>query len=346
MVSTLLSQNFMQSVVERYGKAFSLIVLAMATLKTGAAEASCSLGNAPQNYIIDQTSPVIVDSNAAAGASLGRQGQYTFPNPWRLNCSGQSPVFLKTNLAQDAQTSGDVYELTVGGQRAGVGVRLYMGIDGADFSPMPIERQLTLSSGNPAYSESDTVKAELVRTSSAIVYGKVDAAGVGGSNFYNGIGPVGGPGPYQTVRIGNIVLVRPTCSMDVGSMNQTVNLGRYSVKDLQNPTSTTPWTPFKLVVADCGDPSVLVDITFGTQVDQDSNNPNLFSVQANGPTGFGIALSTDDGANASMVPGATRTFPGKLTGDSYAFRARLERTVAPLTSGEFSKPVTVMVVYR
>jgi len=134
--------------------------------------------------------------------------------------------------------------------------------------------------------------------------------------------------------------------MDVGSMNQTVNLGSHSIKDLQNPGSATPWVPFKLTVADCGDPGVLVDITFGSQVDQDSNNPNLFSINQGGPTGLGIALSTNDGANASMVPGGTRTFPGKLTGDSYDFRARLERTTAPLTSGEFSKPITVMVVYR
>jgi type 1 fimbria pilin len=222
-----------------------------------------------------------------------------------------------------------------------------MSVNGGDFQSMPVERQLTLASGTPAYSETDTMRVEFVRTSSPVAYGNVDASlGIGASNFYNGVGPVGAPGQYQAVRTGGLTLVRPSCAMDVGSLNQTVNMGSYSTKDLQNPTSTTPWIPFKLTVADCGDPTVLVDITFGAAGDQDQNNPRLFSMLPGSLTGVGIALSTDDGKEDPMTPGGTRQFPGKLTGDSYGFRARLERTAAPLTSGQFSRPVTVLVVYR
>jgi type 1 fimbria pilin len=345
----LLEQDFMKRIVRTYGKLFSLALVAFAALKSGSVHATCFLANAVQNYDIEQTSSVYVDTSLPAGTPLGRQGQYTFPRPWTLNCTGagSSPVYLKTNIAQGAHTSGDVYELTVGGQPSGVGVRLSMSVNGGGFQSLPIERQLTLTSGSPAYSETDTIQAQLVRTSSPVVYGNVDSGlGIGGSNFYNGVGPVGGPGQYQTVRTGALTLVRPSCAMDVGSLNQTVNMGSYSSKDLQNPTSATPWVPFKLIVADCGDPNVLVDISFGASADQDQNNPRLFSMLPGGVTGVGIALSTDDGTDTSMTPGERRTFPGKLTGDSYGFRARLERTLAPLKSGQFSRPVTVLVVYR
>ncbi|GLQ49164.1 fimbrial protein [Dyella flava] len=337
----------MKKIVRTYAKVLPFGLIALAVLKSGSAQAACSLGNNVQNYILQQVSDVYVDSGLAPGASLGRKGQYTFPTPWKLNCTGTSPIYLKTNIAQGAQTSGDVYELTVGGQRSGVGIRLAMSINGGDFLPMPITRQLSLSTGSPAYTESDTIEAELVRTASPVVYGAVDQGlGVGASNFYNGTGEVGGPGQYQTVHTGSMKLVRPACAMDVGSLNQTVNLGSYSTKDLQDPASTTPWIPFKLTMAQCSDPDVLVDITFGSAEDKDQHNPNLFSLRTGGPAGLGIALSTDDGSNASMLPGVIGTFPGKLTGDSYHFRARLERTPVALTAGQFDRPVTVLVNYR
>jgi type 1 fimbria pilin len=337
----------MKRVLSIGAKLLSLGLIALAVLKSGPAQAACNLGSNIQNYIIDQVSDVYVDSNLAPGTPLGSQGQYSFPNPWRLNCTGASPVYLATNIAQGSQTSGGVYELTVGGQRSGVGVRVSMSIDGGDFQPMPIERQLTLNTGSPAHSESDTIKVELVRTTSAIVYGTVDQGlGVGASNFYNGTGVVGSPVQYQTMRTGTIKLVRPSCAMDVASLNQTVNLGSYSTRDLQDPSSTTPWVPFKLTMANCGDSKILVDITFGSSQDQDQYNPNLFSLGTGSPAGLGIALSTNDGSDASMQPGVTVTFPGKLTGESYDFRARLERTLAPLTAGQFDRPVTILVTYR
>jgi type 1 fimbria pilin len=335
--------------VKAYTRVLSFGLIAFIALRAGPAQATCFLANNVQNYIVDQTSNVYVDSNLSVGTSLGRQGQYTFPTPWKFNCTGSAsnPVYLKTNIAQGALTSGDIYELTVGGVRSGVGVRITMSVNGGDFLPMPQERQLNLPIGSPAYSESDTIKAELTRTASPVVYGKVDAGlGIGASNFYNGVGAVGSPGQYQTIRSGSITLVRPSCAIDTNSLNQTVNLGSYSTTELKDPTSTTPWTPFKFVMKNCGDPDTLVDITFGSVADRDKNNPNLFSLNTGGPTGIGIGLSTDDGAEKPMLPGVTATFPGVLTGGTYNFRARMERTPVALTAGRFDRPVTVLVTYR
>jgi type 1 fimbria pilin len=339
----------MKDAIKKTIRLILLGLIAATAVKPGSASAACNLATSLQRYFVTQgKADVYVDSGLAPGTSLGRHGEPDL-RVLKFKCTGVSnPVFIKTNIAQGAMTSGDLYELTVGGQRSGVGVRLSMSINGGDFLPMPIERSLTLPEGDPAYTESYVVDAELVRTSSPVVYGQVDQnLGIGGSNFYNGTGPVGPAGQYLTIYTGTpLVLARPACSMDIGSLNQTVELGRYTTAALQDPGSTTPWVPFKLTMANCGDPDILVDITFGSNTDQDQSNSNLFGLRSGDPSGLGIALSTDDGSDKVMQPGVTATFPGKLSGDSYNFRARLERTQVALTAGRFDRPVTVLVNYR
>jgi major type 1 subunit fimbrin (pilin) len=350
----------MRNVLRTYGKALSSALVAFAALKSGSAWAVCSLGP-PGRITMTINGPangIVVDSSIPPGETVNPGTGPAEPKTYTIVCvggaGGNNPVYFKTSLIKEAVDNGYVYEFKVGGQPAGVGMVLTMSTDSGDFLPMPVTRQVNLPNstnpGNntPSYTGTNQFRAVMVRTANPVIYGTVDRGlGVGASNFYNGTGETGTPIQYMPISTGDISLVRPSCLIDSGSLNQTVELGSYSTRDLQNPTSATAWVPFEFVMTNCDDPTGrLVDVTFGSATDQDSNNRNLFSLNTGGPTGIGIALSTNDGADSAVLPGATNTFPGVATGGTYKFRARMERTSASLTAGEFSRPVTVLVNYR
>jgi major type 1 subunit fimbrin (pilin) len=349
----------MRNVIRIYGKGLSLGWVALAAMKSGSAWASCYLAGPIVNMYVDgPANGTVVDATLAPGTEIGTGASPSLQKTFSLVCTGgagnSNPVYFKTTLVASAVSNGYLFEFTVGGKPAGVGMYLSMGQDGGEFENMPVLRQKTLPNSTdvpnnaPSYTETDQFKAVMVRTSNPVIYGTVDpGVAIGASNFYNSTGEVGTAVQYQRYYTGNITLVRPSCSIDTGSLNQTVELGTYSTKDLQNPTSATAWVPFDLVMTNCDDPTGLsLDITFGSAADQDSNNRSLFSLNTGSPTGIGIALSTNDGDNTPVLPGATNTFPGVATGGTYKFQARMERTTAPLTAGEFRRPVTVQVTYH
>jgi major type 1 subunit fimbrin (pilin) len=352
----------MRNVIRMYGKALSLGLVALTALKSGAAWADCYLAGPIVNLYVDgPAGGTVVDATLAPGAQIGAGAPPSLQKTFSLVCQGgagnSNPVYFRTTLVASAVANGYLYEFTVGGKPAGVGMYLSMGQDGGDYQDMPVLRQKTLPNSTdvpnnaPSYTETDQFKAIMVRTSNPVIYGTVDrGAAIGASNFYNGTGEVGQVNQYQRYYTGDITLVQPSCTIDASSLNQTVDLGNYSTKDLQNPSDATPWKSFQLVVAHCENPVTLTDITFGSTTDQDTNNQNLFSLNTGGVTGMGIALATDEGTgtpDAPVLPGVVATFPAvTTTGGTYNFKARIERTTAPLTPGEFRRPVTVVVNYR
>jgi type 1 fimbria pilin len=354
-----MDQNFMRKVIRMGGKALSLGLLAFASLKSGSAWAACYLAGPIIIMSVDgPAAGTVVDSTLPPGAEVGAGASPSDEKISNFVCTGggagnSNPLYLKTNLLTTLAPSG-LYEFTVGGRPSGVGMRLYLSSNGGPFEPMPVTRQLNLPDSTdprnnvPSYTAKGQFKATMERTTNPVVYGPVDKAGlVGASVFYNGVGEVGDQNRFINVNVGSITFVRPSCAIDAGSLTQTVDLGRYSTRDLTDPSSSTRWAPFEFTMANCDDPTGrLVDITFGSAADRDSNNPNLFSLNMGGPTGIGIALSTDDDADTAVLPGTVSTYPGVATGGSYKFRARMQRTPAALTAGEVNRPVTVLVDYR
>jgi type 1 fimbria pilin len=349
----------MKNLIKTYGRALSLGLVAFAALKSGHAQAACSLG--PPGVvamIVSAPSGIVVDSSLPPGSTIGPGTGPAEPKTYTIVCTGgvggSNPVYFKTNLISSAVNNDYIYEFTIGGTPAGVGMKLTMSTDGGPLLPMPVTRQETFSNSTdpgrnvPSYTGTNQFQAVMVRTANPVVYGTVDPGqAIGASNFYNGTGEVGTPVQYMPIRTGTISLVRPSCAIDTGSLNQTVELGKYSTRDLADPSSSTPWIPFELKMANCDDPTgTSLDITFGVTTDRDTNNPSLFSLNSGGPTGIGIALSRNDGTDTSVLPGAASTYPGVATGGSYKFRARMQRTPAALMGGEFNRRMVVQVTYH
>ena len=192
------------------------------------------------------------------------------------------------------------------------------------------------------------IYAEYVRTGGPVRYGLADTA----VNARLGRIWVPDTAAFAPNRIINPVkmvqlqLIRPACSIETGSLNQDVSLGNYATSDLRNGTVTPGWQTFRLTMAACANPAdLLTDITFGIASDADVTNANLFQMNAAGPGGYGIAIETGDGA-LRMLPGRSREFAAVGAGASYTFRARLERTSGKVTAGRIQRPVAVLVTFR
>lgn len=328
---------------------FGLLVLG--AVQSGTVWARCQLASGIPFYTVQQVRDVMVDGTLSAGTPLGREGSLTTSvGDWRFNCTiGSTPTPVRLNHFTIPGFVNGVYEFTVNGQPSGVGVRLFVSDNGRPRRQFPFDEQQTVPSSNP-YSESGTFFTSLERVGSApIQYGQVDIPPNQGviaeSDLYNEDGSDGSRIPYRTVRLGLFNLIRPSCSMDVASLNQTVSLGNYNVSDFQG-SSPSPWVPFNLLVENCDDPTILADITFGAASDADANNPDLFSMNSSGPAGLGIAIASVGTSSTTMLPGQTQTFPTVLTGQSFPFQARLQPTTGQVTAGTVNRGVTVVVNFR
>jgi type 1 fimbria pilin len=323
-------------------------LLVLGGLHSSSAWARCNLASAIQTYRAIQARDVMVDGTLDAGAPLGREGSLDIPaNRWLFNCTGASnPIRIDNFVNPAVVDASGVYQFKVRGNPSGVGIRFYVSDGGRPRQQIPFDESRTVPAGR--YSEAGVLYSSLERYGSAPVeYGPVDPPGVtlAESDLYNLDGTDPGRIPFRLFQLGDFNLVRPSCSMDAASLNQIVPLGNYSVGDFQGSTPS-PWIPFNLVVANCSDPTILADITFGTASDADANNTDLFSMNPGGPDGLGIAISNVGTTSTAMLPGQTQTFPTVLTGQSFPFQAQLQPTTGPVTAGTINRGVTVVVNFK
>lgn len=327
-------------------KAFCGSLLLLGAAHSGSALAQCALTSGISFVTVTpaQGRDVLVDSALPAGTPLGRQGQVT-ETPRTFNCTAASNVITLDNVLTSAANNG-VFELTVGGQPSGVGIRLSVADSNGQLRQFPYQETMTVPQGT--YTTPNRLATSLEKVGATVIYGQTDVvqfANYAASNVYNGAGQIGAPIPYRRIGIQNFNLVRPSCSMDVASLNQTVPLGRHNVSEFAN-AAPSAWVPFNLTVADCSDPTILADITFGTTADVDVSDNNVFSMNQGGPRGLGIAIATAGTTSTAMLPGQTQTFPTVLTGQSFPFQARLQPTTGQVTAGTINRPVTVTVNFR
>ena len=250
-------------------------------------------------------------------------------------------------LQGDGLVSGNVREITVGGQPSGLGVRLHMkGPADTGYATLPRKVTRTFPPGRSNWQS--FIYVEYVRTSGPVKYGLADVA------INTRLGRIWVPDTVafpqnrliHSISMARLELSRPACSIETGSLEQQVSLGEYNGAKLRNGQDVPGWRPFQLTMAACADPSnLLADITFGTAADADANDPTAFYMNAGGPGGYGIAIETADGAHR-MLPGQPREFHAIGTGQGYAFRARLQRTIGTISSGRVHRPVAVRVTFR
>jgi hypothetical protein len=332
-------------------KALWIGMLALGALHCGSAWAqglppNCTQTTGTRSHTVSQTANVVVGSNVAPGDVVG-QGSSTTADSTFECVRDNSQAHIDNGFQQDVVAPEGTYEFLVKGKPSGVAMRLFISDTSTGNQPqkLPFRRSFTLPTGT--FNLSATLSAELVRTSNPMQYGTIDDIGktLASSVFYNDNGPAAGnPLFIRQIKLGNFTLAAPSCTIDPGSLTQTVQLGSYTANQFANATPS-PWAQFDLKVDNCSDPNVVADITFGAATDGDPINNNLYSMNQDGPKGLGIQIATRDNPSADMLPGVTRTFPHKDSGQSYPFQARLVPT-GQVTPGTIKRPVTVTVNFR
>jgi len=315
-------------------------------LYMGRAEATCTIG--ADTGLTTISSQLVVDSDLPAGSVIRTfQSGFGEGSP-AISCTEDHTVLVDSKLQDHKGVSiaGDIRELyTSSGQPTGVGLRFKFTDADTVQSDVPYDRTITFRATSGAVLWRSGVRGEYVKLRDNVEYGPVETAETRLARslisdrraFPNGL--------LRRVVIGNITLIRPTCAIDVGSLNQQVDLGQHSVSDFDNQQATG-WMDFSLTMSNCVNPiETIADITFGQLGDADAANPGLFSMNQGGPDGLGIAIRVAN-QNLAMAPGETRQFGVLQTGQSYDFQARLERTVGEVTPGAVDRSVAVRVTFR
>lgn len=330
-----------------------LAMFVAASLYGERVEASCTLEVNSGITTIGGGQSLLVDSDLPNGSTFRMVDTPPGDGDTFFTCTQSHEVQIESilNGAQDL-IHDNVRELTLsdGKTGTGVGVRLKFTDANGQTTNVPSGKYSVIIPQSADWQAwPTTTHVEYVKLRDDIRYGQIGKPDdrIATTNILSKeLFPNNGFFGMRRVRVGNLTLVAPTCTIDVGDLNQKVKLGDYTVSFFQDQAET-PWENFGFKVTSCADANArFADITFGQGADADPNNNALFSMNQNGPSGLAIAIQTNNGTNVSMTPGATRQFAALGNDQSYAFRARLERTVGEVTPGEVARPVTVRITYR
>lgn len=159
----------------------------------------------------------------------------------------------------------------------------------------------------------------------------------------------GGTVAARTVEFFNvsalITILVPTCDVDPGSVNKTVNLPSTDTLQFSGQGSTTGMTPFNLQLINC--PSGL-----GVIVTLDTSNPQTGATGVIAPSGAGYASNI--GVQILQANGTTPIAfgsplnTGTTTGSNYAIglNARYYQTGAPVSAGPVRGVATFTLNYQ
>lgn len=138
------------------------------------------------------------------------------------------------------------------------------------------------------------------------------------------------------------------CTVDVGSQNQTVELGRYNKSEFTNAGDKTATTKFSIVLKDCPATVTSAAVRFdGTPDAADSTLLAIDSSVAGAATGVAINLMTADKADLPLH--GTNGYSYTLTDaadNTLDFYAQYESTVASVTAGPANSVANFSVVYN
>ncbi|MFM4809521.1 fimbrial protein [Aeromonas hydrophila] len=127
------------------------------------------------------------------------------------------------------------------------------------------------------------------------------------------------------------------CDIDVQQLNQTINLGDYSVTDFKQTGSVTKSVPFSLVITKCPSDITSAKIHFGGTL-----SGGLFSLGGDGSIGLEL-LNVKE---AQITPNTPITFALKGGYNKLDFAMRLKSLRNPVTPGELNATLTMDIEYE
>ncbi|HCM9129857.1 TPA: fimbrial protein [Enterobacter asburiae] len=138
------------------------------------------------------------------------------------------------------------------------------------------------------------------------------------------------------------------CTVDVGSQNQTVDLGKYNRSEFTNAGDVTAATQFNIVLKDCPSTVSSASVRFdGTPDASDSSLLAIDSSVAGAATGVAINLMTADKAHLPLHGSNGYSYPLSSTQDNTLnFYAQYKSTATAVTAGPANSVANFSVVYN
>lgn len=286
-------------------------------------------------YQIGQTTYVDVRSSDPEGKLL-RQGEAAGEGKLLLRCNQGTVTFR--GRWQNAQLA-ELLPLTVGGQPAGVALKLFLREGDGEARSFPHDFNRAMAKGEEVRSDMDSVGYELYRTSGPVRFGKIDSKAVAQSSVDKA---GGGLVVFRSMQVYDLILRREACAIVADDLNQRIELPPYNLSNFATADRATPWEAFRLRVDHCVDPvGLIARVTFGTRADADTLHADWFSLR--GPKNVALELGTKD--FKTIAPGVPVEMNALGTGDAYEFHVRLRETRPTVVGGEFSRLVRVQVDY-
>ncbi|CAM6362610.1 fimbrial protein [Enterobacter intestinihominis] len=138
------------------------------------------------------------------------------------------------------------------------------------------------------------------------------------------------------------------CTVDVGSQNQTVELGSYQKSEFTTAGDVTAATKFSILLKDCPATVSSAVVRFdGTPDDNDSTLLAIDSSVAGAATGVAINLMTADRAHLPLQ--GSNGYSYALTSgvdNTLDFYAQYKSTVATVTAGPANSVANFSVIYN
>lgn len=138
------------------------------------------------------------------------------------------------------------------------------------------------------------------------------------------------------------------CTVDVGSQNQTVELGKYNKSEFTNTGDKTAATKFNIVLKDCPATVTSAVVRFdGTPDTTDSTLLAIDSSVAGAATGVAINLMTADKADLPLHGSNGYSYSLTDTADNTLdFYAQYQSTATSVTAGPANSVANFSVVYN
>ena len=141
---------------------------------------------------------------------------------------------------------------------------------------------------------------------------------------------------------GNIKIA--SCTVDTGSVDQTVSLGTVGAAQFKTIGDRASPTQFAIKLGNCPPGTNGASITFSGA--GDSHNSTVLALDSGGATGVGIELSDITGSKINL--GTPSAFYGLVASGSniMSFSARYVATVLPVTAGKGDASAQFTINYQ
>ncbi|EOI2493050.1 MULTISPECIES: fimbrial protein [Enterobacter] len=137
------------------------------------------------------------------------------------------------------------------------------------------------------------------------------------------------------------------CTVDVGSQNQTVELGKYNKSEFSAAGDTTAAKKFNIVLKDCPDTITAAHVAFDGKPDAtDSNLLAIDSSVSGAATGVAINLMTADKADLGLHGDNGYRYTLTTDDNTLDFYAQYKSTSDTVTAGPANSVANFSVVYN